>query len=100
MKRLLLKSIVAAVAIAAFGTASAQDIKERTLKFGLSGPDTHPAAAGMKKFAEVVSAKSGGKIKTTLFFNSTLGTDQALVSSLKGGTVEMAVRPIDCRCPW
>ena len=91
MKRLLLKSIVAAVAIATFGAASAQDIKERTLKFGLSSPDTHPAAAGMKKFAELVSAKSGGKIKANLFFNSTLGTDQALVSSLKGGTVEMAV---------
>ncbi|MFM2274963.1 MAG: hypothetical protein RL211_835 [Pseudomonadota bacterium] len=91
MKRLVLKSIVAAMAVAAFGMASAQDIKERTLKFGVAGPETHPAAAGMKKFAEAVTAKSGGKIKVNLFFNSSLGTDQAIVSALKGGTVEMAV---------
>jgi len=91
MKRLVLKSIAAAVAVAAFGMAAAQDIKERTLKFGVAGPETHPAAAGMKKFAEAVTAKSGGKIKVNLFFNSSLGTDQAIVSALKGGTVEMSV---------
>ena len=30
-------------------------------------------------------------MKVNLFFNSALGTDQAVVSSPKGGTVEMAV---------
>ena len=87
-----------AVAVAAtlfvFGglsTASAQDIKERTIKFGLNGPETHPAAAGMKKFAELVTAKSGGKIKVNLFFGATLGSDQAITSSIQGGTVEMSV---------
>ena len=91
MKRLILKSIAAAVAVAAFGMASAQDIKERTIKFGVAGPETHPAVPGMKKFAEAVTAKSGGKIKVNLFFNSSLGTDQAIVSAIKGGTVEMSV---------
>ena len=91
MKRLMLKSIAAAVAVAAFGVASAQDIKERTLKFGLNGPEGHPAVVGMKAFAESVAAKSGGKIKVQLFLNGTLGSDQAVVSSIKGGTVEMAV---------
>ena len=91
MKRLVLKSIVAAVAVAALGMASAQDIKERTIKFGVAGPETHPAVPGMKKFAEAVTAKSGGKIKVNLFFNSSLGTDQAIVSAIKGGTVEMSV---------
>ena len=91
MKRLVLKSIVAAVAIAAFGVASAQDIKEHTFKFTLNGPEGHPAVAGMKKFAETVAAKSGGKIKVNLFYNGTLGSDQAVVASLKGGTIEMSV---------
>ncbi len=88
MKRLVLKSIVAAVAFAAFGLASAQ---ERVIKFGLASPDTHPAAAGMKKFAEAVAAKSGGKMKVNLFFNSALGGDQQVLSAIKGGTVEMSV---------
>jgi len=45
----------------------------------------------MKKFAELVAAKSGGKIKVNLFLNGVLGSDQATVSSVKGGTIEMAV---------
>ena len=88
MKRLVLKSIAAAVALAAVGVAFAQ---ERNIKFALASPDTHPAAVGMKKFAEAVAAKSGGKMKVNLFFNSALGGDQAVVSAIKGGTVEMAV---------
>jgi TRAP-type transport system periplasmic protein len=91
MKRLMLKTVVAAVAAAACGLSFAQDIKERTLKFGLNGPEGHPAVAGMKKFAEIVSAKTGGKIKVNLFLSGALGSDQAVVSALKGGTVEMAV---------
>jgi tripartite ATP-independent transporter DctP family solute receptor len=88
MKRLFIKSILTTVAIAAMGVASAQ---ERTLKFGLNSPEGHPAVAGMKKFKEAVEAKSGGKIKVQLFLNGTLGSDQATLSALKGGTVEMAV---------
>jgi tripartite ATP-independent transporter DctP family solute receptor len=88
MKRLMLKSLVALAAVAAFGAAHAQ---ERTLKMALASPDTHPAAAGMKKFAETVSAKTNGRIKVNLFFNSTLGSDQAVVTAIKGGTVELAV---------
>lgn len=91
MKRLFLKSVLASVALAAMGLACAQDIKERTFKYGLNSPEAHPAVIGMKKLAEVVAAKSGGKMKVQLFLNGTLGSDQATVSSLKGGVVEMAV---------
>lgn len=91
MKRLFIKSVLATVAMAAMGLASAQDIRERTLKFGTNGNDGHPSVAGMKKFKESVEAKSGGKIKVQLFVNGTLGSDQATLSAIKGGTVEMAV---------
>lgn len=91
MKRLFIKSVLATVALAACGLASAQDIKERTIKFGLNSPEGHPAVAGMRKFASAVEAKSGGKMKVQLFLNGSLGSDQATLSALKGGTVEMAV---------
>lgn len=91
MKRLFIKSVLATVALAACGLASAQDIKERTIKFGLNSPEGHPAVAGMKKFAAAVESKSGGKMKVQLFLNGSLGSDQATLSALKGGTVEMAV---------
>jgi TRAP-type transport system periplasmic protein len=91
MKRLFIKAVLASVALAALGTASAQDIKERTIKYALNGPDAHPAVAGMKRFAELVAAKSGGKIKVNLFLAGALGSDQAVTSSVQGGTIEMAV---------
>jgi tripartite ATP-independent transporter DctP family solute receptor len=91
MKRLFIKTVIASVALAAFGAASAQDIKERTIKFGLNGPEGHPAVPGMKKFAEAVAAKSGGKIKVNLFPGGVLGGDQQTVSALQGGTVEATV---------
>ena len=92
MKRTFMKTAlmaaVAAATLAAFGPAFAQ---ERTIKFALNSPEGHPAVAGMKKFAEAVAAKSGGKMKVNLFLNGTLGSDQAVVSAIKGGTVEMSV---------
>jgi tripartite ATP-independent transporter DctP family solute receptor len=92
MKRIsFVRSLLAVAALAIAGSATAQDIKERTIKFGVAGPDTHPAAAGMKKFAEAVGQKSGGKMKVQLFFNGALGGDQAVTTAIQGGTVEMSV---------
>ena len=87
MKRLFLKTIVAAVAVAACGLASAQ---ERTIKFTTQNPKGHPLVMGMEKFAEIVQAKSGGKIKVNLFPGGVLGGDAAVVSAIQGGTIEMA----------
>ena len=89
MKRMMIKTLVAAAALAAFGMASAQDIKERTIKFATQNPKGHPIVTGMEKFAEVVSAKSGGKIKVNLFPGGVLGGDAPNVSALQGGTLEM-----------
>ncbi|KQP20312.1 TRAP transporter substrate-binding protein [Pseudorhodoferax sp. Leaf265] len=88
MKRLLLKTLVAAAAVAAFGAAQAQDT--RTIKFATQNPKGHPIVMGMEKFAELVTAKSGGKLKVNLFPGGTLGSDQANVSAIQGGTLEMA----------
>ena len=87
MKRLLLKTIAAAVAVAALGVASAQ---ERTIKFATQNPKGHPLVMGMEKFAALVEAKSGGKIKVNLFPGGVLGGDAPTVSALQGGTIEMA----------
>ncbi|HEY3047930.1 MAG TPA: TRAP transporter substrate-binding protein [Polaromonas sp.] len=87
MKRLLLKTIAAALAVAALGVASAQ---ERTIKFATQNPKGHPLVMGMEKFAALVEAKSGGKIKVNLFPGGVLGGDAPTVSALQGGTIEMA----------
>ena len=86
MKRLILKTLAAAVALAAVGMAQAQ---EKTIKFASQNPKGHPITLGMEKFAEIVNAKSAGKIKVNVFPGGTLGNDQANVSALQGGTLEM-----------
>ena len=88
MKRVFIKTLLAVAAFAAFGIASAQ---EKTLKFATQNPKGHPVVAGMEKFAELVAAKSGGKLKINLFPGGVLGGDAPNVSALQGGTLEMAV---------
>lgn len=87
MKRLFLKTLAAAVALAAVGVAQAQT---RTIKFANQNAKGHPVVMGMEKFAELVEAKSGGKLKVQVFPGGALGSDQANVSALQGGTLEMA----------
>ena len=94
MKRLMIQSLVAAAAVAMFGAAglaSAQDIKERSFKLAQQNPKGHPLVTGAEKFAEIVAARSGGKIKINLFPGGVLGGDAPTVSALQGGTVEMTV---------
>jgi TRAP-type transport system periplasmic protein len=43
------------------------------------------------KFAEIVKAKSGGKMTVKVFGGGSLGKDVAVTSAMQGGTVEMAV---------
>lgn len=87
MKRLFLKTLVAAVAVAAAGFATAQT---RTIKFANQNAKGHPIVMGMEKFAELVEQKSAGKLKVNVFPGGALGSDQANVSALQGGTLEMA----------
>jgi tripartite ATP-independent transporter DctP family solute receptor len=91
MKRLLIKSAAALLACAAVGLAAAQDVKPRTIKFATQNPKGHPIVIGMEKFAEIVTAKSGGRIKVNLFPGGTLGGDAQNISALQGGTLEMVV---------
>lgn len=87
MKRLVLKTLAAALCVTAFGLAQAQT---KTIKFVNQNAKGHPIVLGMEKFAEIVDAKSGGKLKVQVFPGGALGSDQANVSALQGGTLEMA----------
>lgn len=70
-------------------SANAQDVQERVIKFGhLNNPD-HPVSLGVKKFAEVLAAKSGGKLKVQEFPSNQLGNELQQQSALQGGVQEM-----------
>ena len=81
--------IAAALLVSALPT-SAQDIQERTIKFGHLNNADHPVSLGVKKFAELLATKSGGKMKVREFPASQLGSDMQQQSALQGGVQEMS----------
>ncbi len=91
MKTKLIKFVAILGLIVTNTVAQAQDIQERTIKFGHLNNTDHPTSMGVKKFAEIVAAKSGGKIKVTEFASSQLGNELQQQSALMGGVQEMLV---------
>ncbi len=89
--KLPLTLIVAAAALLAGGAAMAQDIQERTIRFGHLNNTDHPTSTGVKKFAELVAARSGGKIKVQEYPSSQLGNELQQQAALQGGVQEMLV---------
>ena len=87
-KRLWFRSLLAAAALATAFGAAAQD---KTLKLALQNPKGHPVVVGADKFAELVAAKTGGKLKVNVFAGGTLGSDAASVSAAQGGTIELVL---------
>ena len=56
-----------ACAPAAVACRHAQDVQERVIKFGHLNNADHPVSFGVKRFAELLAAKSGGKLKVQEF---------------------------------
>jgi tripartite ATP-independent transporter DctP family solute receptor len=67
-----------------------QDNPERVIKFGHLNNADHPVSLGVKRFAELLAAKSGGKLRVQEFPASTLGNELQQQSALQGGVQEMS----------
>jgi tripartite ATP-independent transporter DctP family solute receptor len=80
-------ALIAGVAI----LLASAPVQAQEFKFATQNPKGHPLVTGMERFAELVAAKSGGKMKIAMFPGGVLGSDQANVSALQGGTLEMVV---------
>lgn len=78
--------LLCAAVLLAWAPAQAQEFK-----FATQNPKGHPIVMGMERFAQIVAARSGGKMKIDLFPGGVLGSDQANVSALQGGTLDMVV---------
>jgi tripartite ATP-independent transporter DctP family solute receptor len=90
LKTLLHLALAPLLALACAGPAAAQDIQERTIKFGHLNNADHPVSFGVKRFAEALARKSGGKLKVQEFPASTLGNEMQQQSALQGGVQEMS----------
>ena len=84
--------LTAMLGLVAAGTAAlAKDIQERVIKFGHLNNADHPTSTGVKKFAEIVAAKSGGKITVKEYPAASWATNCSSSRRCAGGVQEMLV---------
>lgn len=83
--------LASTLALLAFCTAASSQIQERTLRFGNVVQADAPLAIGMQKFADIVAAKSGGKIKVQVIGGGTLGSESQQLSAVQGGVLDMTL---------
>ncbi len=89
MRTQLLRSLAAAgLSLALAAGAFAQD-QERVIRFGHLNNADHPVSFGVKRFSELLAAKSGGKMKVQEFPASQLGNELQQQSALQGGVQQM-----------
>ena len=82
-------SLAAAAPLGWAAPALAQDPVSLRVAY-VQAPD-HPHGLGIRRFAELVQQKSANRIEVKSFGSATLGGDVAVLSSLRGGTIDMTV---------
>src|SRR3954464_9858379 len=90
MNAFLRRAAMGAILLAIAVSARSPDVQERVIKFGHLNNTDHPVSMGVKKFAELLAAKSGGKLKVQEFPASQLGNEMQQQSALQGGVQEMS----------
>ncbi|HEV7877192.1 DctP family TRAP transporter solute-binding subunit, partial [Bradyrhizobium sp.] len=84
-----LAGAVAATLAVFAGPAEAQNVQDRTIRWGHLNNTDHPVSKGVQKFTEIVAAKSGGKLKVKEYPANQLGSEMQQQSALRAGTQEM-----------
>jgi tripartite ATP-independent transporter DctP family solute receptor len=72
---------------------------EFTYKLGSSSPMEHPAMASQQKAADKIKQETNGRMEITIYPNSVLGGDTAMISQVISGAMEMYNLPIDLLAP-
>jgi len=87
-----LRSVAVIAATTAFAASAAfAQFAERNIKITNGVNEDHPAGAGVKKMQEVLTARSGGKMKLNAFWGGSAGGDLQATQALRAGTQEMVV---------
>lgn len=89
-KLALQAALIVAGTLLAIPSAFAQ-FSERNIKMTNGIAEDHPVHAGVNRMQEVLTAKSGGKMKITSFWGGSAGGDLQGTQALRAGTQEMVV---------
>jgi tripartite ATP-independent transporter DctP family solute receptor len=72
---------------------------EFSYKLGSSSPMEHPAMAAQQDAANKIKQESNGRLEITIYPNSVLGGDTAMIAQTLSGAMEMYNLPIDLLAP-
>ncbi len=72
---------------------------EFNFKFGASSPMEHPAMVRSKEACDKIRQASNGRLDISIYPNSQLGGDTAMISQVISGAMEMYILPIDLLAP-
>ncbi|EPS2613666.1 TRAP transporter substrate-binding protein DctP [Shigella dysenteriae] len=84
-----LRSVTYALFIAGLAAFSTSSLAAQSLRFGYETSQTDSQHIAAKKFNELLQEKTKGELKLKLFPDSTLGNAQAMISGVRGGTIDM-----------
>ncbi|MVW70095.1 TRAP transporter substrate-binding protein [Bordetella sp. 15P40C-2] len=92
MKKFALAAIAAALGLSTALSAAAEgDFKARNIRLSNGLAQDHPVGAGVKVFNQCLQDKSGGKMKITAYWSSSLGDDLQATQALRSGTQEAVI---------
>lgn len=86
---MLFRSLLAASLCAFAGADVSAQVQERTIRFGHVVQPGAPVPLGVQRFAELVAARSGGKIKIQEIGGGALGGEAQQLSAVQGGVQDM-----------
>ena len=89
--RVAFGAVLLGSSLAPLSFATAQDVKDRSIKLALANTAESAHGVGARRFAEIVDRKSGGKMKVRIYAGGSLGGEAVVASSMQGGTVEMSM---------
>jgi tripartite ATP-independent transporter DctP family solute receptor len=72
---------------------------EFSYKLGGSSPMEHPAMAHAQDAANKIKEQTNGRLEITIYPNSVLGGDTAMIAQVIAGALEMYILPIDLLAP-
>jgi tripartite ATP-independent transporter DctP family solute receptor len=72
---------------------------EFSYKYGASSPMEHPAMARSQAACNKIKQESNGRLEITMYPNSVLGGDTAMIAQTISGALEMYLLPVDLLAP-
>ncbi|HGZ2035345.1 TPA: DctP family TRAP transporter solute-binding subunit [Escherichia coli] len=84
-----LHSVTYALFIAGLAAFSTSSLAAQSLRFGYETSQTDSQHIAAKKFNDLLQERTKGELKLKLFPDSTLGNAQAMISGVRGGTIDM-----------